>query len=70
MSILISSDQLPAGERFERWRETLRQSRMAPVEVQSDAEADFRFELRYRDLGAIRVVLATAAPYRVRRTPG
>jgi hypothetical protein len=60
MSILISSDQLPAGERFERWRETLRQSRMAPVEVQSDAEADLRFELRYRDLGAIRVVLATA----------
>jgi hypothetical protein len=30
------------------------------VEVQSDAEADLRFELRYRDLGAIRVVLATA----------
>jgi AraC-like DNA-binding protein len=69
MSILISSDRLPVSERFESWRETLRQSRMAPVEVQADNEADFRFELRYRDLGALRVVLATAAPYRVRRTP-
>ena len=69
MGILISSDQFPAGERFESWRETLRQSRMASVEVQSDNEGDFRFRLRYRDLGALRVVLATAAPYRVRRTP-
>jgi hypothetical protein len=69
MSILISSDQFPEGERFESWRETLRQSRMASVEVQSDNEGDFRFRLRFRDLGALRVVLATAAPYGVRRTP-
>jgi AraC-like DNA-binding protein len=68
-STLIRADHLPRAERFERWRETLRQTRMAPVEVDADDQADFRFELRWRDLGPMRLVVATASPYRVRRTP-
>jgi AraC-like DNA-binding protein len=69
MSCLIRNDHLPAGERFEYWREIASQVRMAPVEVQSDHQAGFRFRLRYSDLGATRVSLFTARPYRVRRTP-
>jgi AraC-like DNA-binding protein len=69
MSILIRNDHLPAGERFEAWRETATQVRMAPVEVQAENQAGFRFALRYSDLGAARVSLFTVMPYRVRRTP-
>lgn len=69
MSILISNDHLSAGERFECWRETLCQVRLAPVEVRADNEADYRFEMRYSDLGSIRVSLYSAMPYHVRRTP-
>ena len=67
--MLIRNDHLPAGERFEYWREMACQVRMAPVEVQSDNQAGFRFALRYADLGAARVSLFTVMPYRVRRTP-
>lgn len=69
MSIVIRNDHLPAGERFECWRETACQVRMAPVEVESDHQAGFRFAMRYCDLGATRVSMFTAMPYRVRRTP-
>jgi AraC-like DNA-binding protein len=68
-STLIRDHHLPAGERLEGWREALSRSRMAQVEVHADDPAGFRFELRWRDLGAMRLVLATASPYRVRRTP-
>jgi AraC-like DNA-binding protein len=68
MSMLIRNDHLPAGERFDYWREIASQVRMAPVEVRSDNQAGFRFALRYSDLGAARVSLFTATPYRVRRT--
>ena len=54
-SILIRDDHLPPAERFERWRETLGQLRMAPVEIHADHRADFRFELRWRDLGPVRL---------------
>jgi AraC-like DNA-binding protein len=69
MSCLIRNDHLPAGERFEYWREIASQVRMAPVEVQSDHQAAFRFALRYSDLGATRVSLFTTTPYWLRRTP-
>jgi len=69
MTTLIRNDHLPAGERFEYWREVACQIRMAPVEVQSDNQAGFRFALRYGDLGAVRVSLFTVSPYQVRRTP-
>jgi cytosine/adenosine deaminase-related metal-dependent hydrolase len=69
MSILISNEHLAAGERFDCWRETLCQSRLAPVEARADNEADFRFSMRYNDLGTARVSVYTAMPYNVRRTP-
>jgi hypothetical protein len=69
MSCLIRNDHLPVGERFEYWREIASQVRMAPVEVQSDHQAEFRFVLRYSDLGATRVSVFTTTPYRVLRTP-
>jgi AraC-like DNA-binding protein len=69
MSVLISNEHLPAGERFDCWRETLRQARLFPVEVRADNEADYRFTMRYADLGAARVSLFTAMPFRMRRTP-
>ncbi len=69
MSVLISNGHLAAGERFDCWREALRQTRLAPVEVRADKEADYRFMMRYGDLGATRVSLYTAMPYRVQRTP-
>jgi AraC-like DNA-binding protein len=69
MSMLIRAEQYPAAERFERWREILHQCRQAAAEVSADNEADFRFELRTRDLGAMRVSMCIAMPYRVRRSP-
>jgi AraC-like DNA-binding protein len=69
MSILISNDHLPAGDRFEYWREAAHQARMAPVDVQAPDQAGFRFALRYSDLGAVRVSRFVVMPYRVRRTP-
>jgi hypothetical protein len=68
MSILISNDHLPAAERFDCWRETLSRARLAPVEVRADNEADYRFTMRYADLGATRVTLFTAMPFHVQRT--
>ena len=41
MSMLIRNDHLPAGERFDYWREIASQVRMAPVEVRSDNQAGF-----------------------------
>jgi AraC-like DNA-binding protein len=69
MSVLIRSDDLPAGERFECWRDTLSQLRMASAEVRSDDEAGFRFALRSSKLGALGVSLYAATPYQVRRSP-
>ena len=69
MSILISNDHLPAGERFDCWREALSQARLVPVEVRADNETDYRFTMRYDDLGAARVSLFTAMPFWVQRTP-
>lgn len=69
MSILITSEHLPAGEGFECWREAARQARMAPVDVQAPNQAGFRFVLRYSDLGAVRVSRFTVMPYQVSRTP-
>jgi AraC-like DNA-binding protein len=69
MSILVKSDHLPAAERFALYREAMATARMAPVEIHAEHEADFRFSLRYRDLGALRATVLTAMPYTVRRTP-
>jgi hypothetical protein len=69
MSILISNGHLPAGERFECWREAARNARMAPVDVQAPDQAGFRFALRYSDLAAMRVSRFVVMPHRVRRTP-
>ncbi|MGH3390779.1 MAG: helix-turn-helix domain-containing protein [Actinomadura sp.] len=66
MITLINTDAVPPAERidFVRSRHAL-----APRDYQPADEADFSFELRYVDLGAVFTALITATPYEVRRTP-
>jgi AraC-like DNA-binding protein len=71
MSTLVRADDFPAGERLERWREVLSRAARSrvPANFSADNQADFRFKLRYHDLGSVRVMLFTALPYRTWRTP-
>lgn len=42
---------------------------MVPVEFQPADASRFRIDLRYDDLGAVRVMHLSATPFRTRRTP-
>jgi AraC-like DNA-binding protein len=68
MSILISSDQVPAAERLDFVRAVVSEARMAPVEFLPADPARFRVELRYGDVGAVRVLRIAGTPYRFLRT--
>lgn len=69
MSILISSDKVAACERREFINATMSEARMVPVEFQPADPSRFWVELRYDDLGAVRVMQLSATPFQTRRTP-
>jgi AraC-like DNA-binding protein len=68
MSTLISTDQVPAAERLDFVRAVVSEC-IAPIEFQPADPARFRVELRFGDLGAVRVMRLTATAYRALRTP-
>jgi AraC-like DNA-binding protein len=68
MRTLISANTVSAADRLEFIRE-MDEARLAPVDFQPADRRNFSFELRYRDLGAVRAMLIAATPYQLRRTP-
>ena len=62
---LIDTNAVPPAERIEFVRS---KHALAPRDYLPANEADFSFELRYRNLGAIFAALVTATPYHVWRT--
>ncbi|AEM86165.1 helix-turn-helix domain-containing protein [Streptomyces violaceusniger] len=65
---VFRSDDLPAADRFDCWRELLAQTH-APMELLSDHRADFQASQRVLDLGAVSVWPTTFQPVCFRRTP-
>jgi AraC-like DNA-binding protein len=66
-STLIRTDQLPAAERFEFWREASFQI-LGRLDYRTDNRTRFRAELRSRDLGAIRIHRLVTTGFTARRT--
>jgi AraC-like DNA-binding protein len=63
---LIDTNTVPPAERIELVRS---KHALAPRDYLPANEADFSFELRYRNLGAVFAAVVTATPYHVWRTP-
>lgn len=68
MSMRFSTNDLPAGERFEFMREAICQV-WAPMEVRSDHQDDYRAQVRSNGLGAVLLSAVQAQPVTVTRTP-
>ncbi|MGH3903126.1 MAG: helix-turn-helix domain-containing protein [Pseudonocardiaceae bacterium] len=68
MYTAVNTEDLPAAERFAFWRQLLWQT-IAPFELRSDHEEDFRAEVRTVDLGAVRATLMAQPSMEGRRTP-
>ncbi|MEU6737291.1 helix-turn-helix domain-containing protein [Streptomyces physcomitrii] len=64
---LIRSEDVPAPDRFEYWRETV--GRMRASEMASAHAADFRAELRLMELGPVTVWPMSSLPTRYMRSP-
>lgn len=64
---VFRSDDAPAGERFDRWRELIDHSRAN--DTTSPHVTDFRAELRVMELGPVTVWQTSFSPARFRRTP-
>ncbi|MGY0056700.1 AraC-like ligand-binding domain-containing protein [Streptomyces sp. LZ34] len=58
---LFRSDELPAADRFERWRDLAFESH-SPHEIRTEHSADFQGTLRVLDLGILQVSLFTCPP--------
>jgi AraC-like DNA-binding protein len=69
MSILISTDHLPPGDRFEFWREVMVRSWLTPVESYTRDAPRFAGWLRRSDLGAVHLGLIGTTHLESRRTP-
>jgi AraC-like DNA-binding protein len=63
----VHTHELPARERFDRWREVTG-SMLAPVEIRSAHAADFAAEARLVDLGGPVVTSVTCPSYQASRT--
>ncbi|MFF8288993.1 AraC family transcriptional regulator [Streptomyces sp. NPDC016309] len=63
---VFRSEDVPAGERFDRWRELIDRTRAN--EASSDHAADFRAELRVTELGPVTVWRTSFPPVRFRRS--
>jgi hypothetical protein len=60
MSVLVSTDHLPAAARFDYWRDVLSQLQQEPVELGSDHAGDFWGEMRSTHAGAVEFAVITA----------
>lgn len=69
LETVFRSEDVPAGERFERWRELAR-AHVPGAEMTSASGADFRAALRVARLGAVRLTVATCPDLHTRRPPG
>ncbi|WP_127454876.1 helix-turn-helix domain-containing protein [Streptomyces sp. B29(2018)] len=64
---VFRSEDVPAGDRFDRWRELMRQC-TAPLELDSEYREDFQASQRLLDLDGIVVWPTKFQPVRFRRT--
>ncbi|MFD7105906.1 AraC-like ligand-binding domain-containing protein [Streptomyces celluloflavus] len=64
---VFRSEELPAADRFEVWRELIGHTH-APVEVASEFSAEYDAHYRVLELGAIRVWPVTCHPLQFQRT--
>ncbi|WP_225802661.1 AraC family transcriptional regulator [Streptomyces sp. NK15101] len=64
---VFRTEDAPAGERFDRWRELIGHSRAN--DTSSPHAADFRAELRVMELGPVTVWQTSFSPARFRRSP-
>ncbi|MGG8408819.1 helix-turn-helix domain-containing protein [Streptomyces sp. 12297] len=64
----VSSDELPAGDRFD-WFSDMVAREVVPTAISSERPAEFRAEAAVLDLGELRVSRLAYAPLRSRRTP-
>ncbi|MES4908861.1 MULTISPECIES: helix-turn-helix domain-containing protein [unclassified Streptomyces] len=65
MQTVFQSDDLPAEQRFEAWREMFRR---LPLEVSSNHEHDFHATLRLLELGPVNVSVASVPSLHTSRT--
>ncbi|MEU7986772.1 helix-turn-helix domain-containing protein [Streptosporangium canum] len=65
---VFRSDDVPAADRFEHWRELVSQAH-APMDMSSDYREDFRASQRLLDLGPVSVWRTAFQPVCCRRTP-
>lgn len=65
---VFRSEDVPAAERFECWRDLLRQLH-APLDLDSEHRSDFRAEQRVLELGEVSVWPTRFQPVRFLRTP-
>jgi AraC-like DNA-binding protein len=67
---VISTDEVPAGERFAFWRE-VNSKLWAPYDLRCEPslESGFRAQVGISDFGAVQVTLMTTMPHSVHRTP-
>ncbi|MYV52409.1 helix-turn-helix domain-containing protein [Streptomyces sp. SID3212] len=65
---VFRSEDVPAADRFECWRELMSRS-YAPMELHSDHAADFQVHQRLIRLGAVSVWPGEFQPLVIRRTP-
>ncbi|MFJ4774250.1 helix-turn-helix domain-containing protein [Streptomyces uncialis] len=65
---IFRSEDVPAADRFECWRELVQRSH-APLELDSEHRGDFRASQRMLELGGVTVWPARFQPVRFLRTP-
>ncbi|MEW9516154.1 AraC family transcriptional regulator [Streptomyces tubercidicus] len=65
---VFRSEDVPAADRFECWRDLLRQLH-APLDLDSEHRSDFRAEQRVLELGEVSVWPTRFQPVRFLRTP-
>ncbi|MEV6843027.1 helix-turn-helix domain-containing protein [Actinoplanes sp. NPDC051411] len=66
---VVSTDEVPAGERFAYWRE-LNKKLLVPYDLRCDPRVESRFRVRagFSGFGHVQVTLATMTPHSVHRT--
>ena len=69
MNVVLSTANLPEGDRFDYWRDMLAQQAM-PVAVRGRPVADFTATMHAADFGTLRTVVTENTSVEVHRTPG
>jgi hypothetical protein len=66
---VVSTDEVPAGERFTYWRE-LNSKLYVPYDLRRDprSQSDFRARVGFSAFGPVQAALATVVPHATHRT--